>query len=447
MYSFHLRTYGCQMNERDSEALRCLLTAHGHRSVSDEESAEVLLFNTCSVRDQAERKVLGKIGILKRLKARKPDLKIGLIGCMAQRLGESLFTLLPHLDFVLGTGELGRLPEFFARLSAGETHLSALSLDADAGVGLSGHEGGALSAYISVMRGCDQFCTYCIVPHTRGREKSRQIADIAEEVRQQVAGGTREILLLGQNITAYGVAEARREGVYTPEFSAFADLLGVLNEIPGLLRIRFTSPHVRYMNDKFIETVCTLAKVCKSFHIPLQSGNNRILKAMNRGYKAEEYRSCIEKIRAKVPQATFSTDIIVGFPGESREEFEQTRRLMQEVQYDMAYVFRYSQREGTYAAKKLEDDIPEEEKMERNQILLDDLAAAVQSRNRGYLGKTVEVLIEGQSKRNQERWTGRTDLNKVCIFPPKEGFSPGQLCQVKIKRSTANSLFGEIVEA
>jgi tRNA-2-methylthio-N6-dimethylallyladenosine synthase len=447
MYTFHLRTYGCQMNERDSEALRCLLAAHGHRSVADEESADVLLFNTCSVRDQAERKVIGKIGILKRLKARKPDVKIGLIGCMAQRLGESLFTTLPHLDFIVGTGEMKRLPEFFARLAGGETRLSALSLDADVGEGLTGHEAGALTSYISVMRGCDQFCTYCIVPHTRGREKSRLIADIVAEVRQQVDSGSREILLLGQNITAYGVAEARREGGYTPEFSAFADLLVALNEIPELLRIRFTSPHVRYMNDKFVETVCALPKVCKSFHIPMQSGSNRILKAMNRGYTAEEYCSCIGKIREGAPQATFSTDIIVGFPGESRQEFEQTRRLMQEIQYDMAYIFRYSQREGTQAAKKLKDDISEEEKMERNQMLLDDLASAVEARNRSYLDKTVEVMIEGRSKRNQARWTGRTDLNKVCIFPPKEGFSPGQLCQVKIKRSTANSLFGEIVGA
>lgn len=446
MYIFHIRTYGCQMNERDSEALSCLLEAHGHQGVEEEDVADVLIFNTCSVREQAERKVIGKIGILKRLKARKPWVKIGIIGCMAQRLGESLFEKLPHLDFVVGTDQLGQVPGILACLAEGKTHLSALAVENSAGDELSGHQGGGLSTYVSVMRGCDQFCTYCIVPHTRGREKSRSITDIADEVRQQVGKGCREILLLGQNITAYGVAEARRAGVYTPEFSAFADLLQELQGISGLLRIRFTSPHVRYMNQKFIETVCSLTKVCKAFHIPLQSGSNRMLAAMNRGYTAEEYLKCIEGIRRLAPQAVFSTDIIVGFPGETREEFEQTRHLMREIQYDMAYIFRYSQREGTWAAKTMADDVPEEEKMQRNKILLSDLSEGVEARNRVYLGQTVEVLLEGKSKRNEERWTGRTDLNKVCIFPPAEGFTPGQLCQVRVRRTTANSLFGEITE-
>lgn len=446
MYLFHIRTYGCQMNERDSEALSCLLEAYGHQSVTEEESADVLIFNTCSVRDQAERKVLGKIGIMKRLKAQKPALKIGIIGCMAQRLGESLFEKLPHVDFVVGTGQMNQVPEFFTRIAAGETHLSALSLEVEEAE-LSGHQGQSLTSYISVMRGCDQFCTYCIVPHTRGREKSRPIPDIVKEVREQVDGGSREVLLLGQNITAYGVAEARKEGIYTPEFSAFADLLQALQEIPGLLRIRFTSPHVRYMNQKFIETVCRLPKVCKAFHIPLQSGSNRMLAAMNRGYTAEEYLQCIEGIRSLAPQAVFSTDIIVGFPGETREEFEQTRQVMHQVQYDMAYIFRYSQREGTRAAKTLKDDVPENEKMERNQILLSELSEGVEKRNKAYLGKTVEVLLEGKSKRNEERWTGRTDLNKVCIFPPVDGIASGQLREVKIRRTTANSLFGDIIQA
>ncbi len=445
MYLFHIRTYGCQMNERDSESLSCLLEAHGHQSVMEEEAADVLIFNTCSVRDQAERKVIGKIGILKRLKARKPGTKIGIIGCMAQRLGESLFEKLPHVDFVVGTGQMQQVPAIFTRIAAGETHIAALSLEGS-GAELSGHREGALSAYISVMRGCDQFCTYCIVPTTRGREKSRPIPEIVEEVRQQVACGTREVLLLGQNITAYGVAEARREGIYTSEFSAFADLLQALQEIPGLLRIRFTSPHVRYMNQKFIETVCSLPKVCKAFHIPLQSGSKRILAAMNRGYNAEEYLQCIEGIRRLAPQAVFSTDIIVGFPGETREEFEQTRQVMQQVQYDMAYIFRYSQREGTRAAQTLQDDVPEEEKMLRNQILLNELAEGVEKRNKAYIGKAVEVLVEGKSKRNEERWTGRTDLNKVCIFPPEEEIAPGDLCQVKIRRTTSNSLFGDIMK-
>ena len=201
------------------------------------------------------------------------------------------------------------------------------------------------------------------------------------------------------------------------------------------------------MNQKFIETVCRLPKVCKAFHIPLQSGSNRMLAAMNRGYTAEEYLQCIEGIRSLAPQAVFSTDIIVGFPGETPEEFEQTRQVMHQVQYDMAYIFRYSQREGTRAAKTLKDDVPENEKMERNQILLSELSEGVEKRNKAYLGKTVEVLLEGKSKRNEERWTGRTDLNKVCIFPPVDGIASGQLREVKIRRTTANSLFGDIIQA
>ncbi|MFA6929803.1 MAG: tRNA (N6-isopentenyl adenosine(37)-C2)-methylthiotransferase MiaB [Lentisphaeria bacterium] len=446
MYTFYIKTYGCQMNERDSESLSALLQAEGHQEVALEEAAQVLIFNTCSVREQAERKVIGKVGILKRLKARKPAVKLGIIGCMGQRLGEKLFEILPHLDFVVGTDQLAKVPKIFDELEQGKTHLTALSTGGEIVQELDKHLGKNMLAYISVMRGCDQFCTYCIVPHTRGREKSRTIEAITAEVREQVERGSKEILLLGQNITAYGVAEARKAGQYSPEFSAFADLLQALHEIPGLLRIRFTSPHVRYMNQKFIETVCKLPKVCKAFHIPLQSGCNRILAAMNRGYTVEEYLACIENIRNLAPQANFSTDIIVGFPGETRAEFEQTRHVMQQVQYDMAYIFRYSEREGTRAAQTLLDEIPEEEKMVRNQVLLNDLTVSVEQRNKAYLGRSVEVLVEGKSKRNTERWTGRSDLNKVCIFPPLEKIVPGQLCLIQISRTTTNSLFGKIIE-
>ncbi|NMA42597.1 MAG: tRNA (N6-isopentenyl adenosine(37)-C2)-methylthiotransferase MiaB [Oligosphaeraceae bacterium] len=444
MFTFHIRTYGCQMNERDSEALACLLSAHGHQEVSEESAADLLLFNTCSVRDQAERKVLGKIGLLKRVKRQKPQLKIGLIGCMGQRLGDQLFTLLPHLDFVVGSDQLSEIPGILERIAAGERHISATVMGTDDFMRLTEHKTASPFSYISIIQGCNQFCSYCIVPYTRGRERSRDMADIVHEVRRQVERGTREILLLGQNITAYGIAEARKEGRFDPEESYLADLLCKLNEIEGLRRIRFTSPHVRFMNDKFIRTICELPKVCKAFHIPVQSGCNRILKAMNRGYTIEEYLHRIEQIRELVPEAQFSTDIIVGFPSETNTEFEQTLELMRKVQYDMAYIFRYSTRSGTKAAEKLLDDVSEEEKNRRNQVLLEELSRGTEKRNRARVGQSLEVLLEGASKRNPERWTGRCRLNKVVNFPWVEGLQVGELRQVKIKRSSANALYGEI---
>lgn len=446
MRTFHIKTYGCQMNERDSESVRCLLESRGWEWVDDEGIADAVLLNTCSVRDQAERKAMGKMGILCRLKRQRPEVLLGIMGCMAQRLGDELRERLPHLDFVMGTDQIGALPELLERLAAERGYASMLGQDADvSGAWQWQHQAGGIFAQVAVMRGCDQFCTYCIVPFTRGREKSRSEASICEEVVKLVGGGVKEVLLLGQNITAYGVAEAKRTGAWTPEYSAFADLLVRLNGIAGLERIRFTSPHVRYMNEKFIEAIGGLPKVCKSFHIPLQSGSDRILRQMNRQYTAEEYLRVIEAIRAHCPEATFSTDVIVGFSGETEDDFTRTRELMQAVEYDMAYIFRYSVRTGTKAEGSYPDDVPEEVKHQRNQLLLADLEATVARRNGAFAGRTVEVLVEGVSKRNASRWTGRTGLNKVCLFTPLDTTRPGDLLQVKITRTTAHSLFGEIV--
>lgn len=435
------------MNERDSEALSCLLELHGHRRVYSESSADILLYNTCSVRDQAERKVIGKIGILKRLKRQRPDIKIGLIGCVGERLGSKLFDELPHLDFVMGTGCLSQAPMIFARLASGETHIVAGSADPfnEENVNTLHCSESALFSYVSVIHGCDQFCTYCIVPFTRGREKSREISAICDEIGNLTENGCREVLLLGQNITAYGLAEAKKAGTYTDEISPFADLLEALQELPKLQRIRFTSPHVRFMNAKFIETVCALPKVCKAFHIPLQSGSNRILELMNRGYTVEEYLEKIAAIKSLAPDAVFSTDVIVGFPGESEEEFTKTREIMQQVGYDMAYIFRYSERTGTKAARVYKDDVPEEVKQERNQILLNDLNERVEKANQKFIGKKVEVLVEGESKRNPKRWTGRSDLNKVCLFEKNDDeLQVGDLRLMEVTRVSSNALYGVI---
>jgi len=446
MPSFFIRTYGCQMNERDSEALTCLLGATGYTLVDSEDDADVILFNTCSVRDQAERKVLGKVGSLKKLKKKRPEVVIGVIGCMAQNYGRDLLDQLPHVDLVVGTDQLHEIPDLLEEVRRG-THGLVATQTGDSVLGaLRGHQGGQVSAHVAVMRGCDQFCSYCIVPFTRGREKSRPIEEVVREVTQLVAQGTKEVFLLGQNVTAYGLAEARREEGYERTASPFADLLRAVHEVPGLARIRFLSPHVKFMNDAFIDAICELPKVCKSFHVPVQSGSDRILALMRRGYTLVDYLDRIQRIRDRLSEVTFSTDIIVGFPSETEEDFRATRQLMAEVGFDMAYIFRYSIRSGTKAAKELDDDVPEEEKMVRNKLLLADLAAGAKQLNHKFVGETVEILVQGPSKRNAERWAGRTGTNKVCIFTPSQEVKAGDLLSLRIERTTSHSLFGEPVQ-
>ncbi|MBR0458739.1 MAG: tRNA (N6-isopentenyl adenosine(37)-C2)-methylthiotransferase MiaB [Victivallales bacterium] len=441
---YYIKTYGCQMNERESEALACLLDARGHEEAFTEDEADVIILNTCSVREQAEQKAIGKAGILIRLKEKHPHLVLGIIGCMAQNRGETLFDKIPHLDFIAGTEQLHQVPDLVEQALAGKHHLAELAQGEKLYHECPGHKGENVCAMVSIMRGCNQFCSYCIVPHTRGRERSRQPSAIVSEVKQLVDRGTREVLLLGQNITAYGLVEARENGTYTPDISPFADLLAQLNEIDGLERIRFTSPHVRFMNQRFVEAVCSLPKVCKCFHIPLQSGSDRILKAMHRGYTAADYLACIQAIRSRLPEVAFSTDVIVGFPGETEEDFEATRSLMKQVGFDMAYIFRYSPRQGTFSEQHLPDDVTDEQKHLRNQLLLADLEEYASARNAACLGQDLEVLVEGVSKRNPDRWTGRTLLNKTCNFAPVPGLRPGDLVNIHITAASANALTGNV---
>ena len=433
------------MNERESEALACQLTGMGYKETLVEDDADIIILNTCSVREQAERKAIGKAGILKRLLKKNPNLVTGIIGCMAQNKGRELFDLIPHLNFVAGTEQLHQVPSLIERALNGEMHISELGQNEPLFHECPGHRQGEVVAMTSVMRGCNQFCTYCIVPYTRGRERSREIGAIVDEVTMLAENGTKEILLLGQNITAYGLVEARANGTYTPEISPFADLLEAVNAIPGIERIRFTSPHVKYMNDKFIEAICTLPKVCKSFHIPLQSGSDRILKLMHRTYTSAEFMARIEAIKSRLPEVAFSTDVIVGFPTETEEEFGMTRKLMQDVGFDMAYIFRYSPREGTKSAETMPDDVADSVKHERNQILLADLESYASLRNNDFKGRVLPVLVEGVSKRNSAKWTGRSDLNKTCNFNPVPGLKVGDMVNLRITRCSANSLGGEIV--
>ncbi len=336
------------MNERDSEAAASALIAEGYQKVDDENDADILLFNTCSVRDQAERKALGKVGILIKLKKKKPNIIIGVLGCMAQRLREKIIEDIPHVDFVAGTDQFHRLPEIIAGQISKREHVVAVDADTDVLESLSGHlySNNQVSAFISVMRGCNRFCSYCIVPYVRGREKSRSPDDIIEEAEALVDSGISEIILLGQNVASYGL-EGRGQAT---EESPFAELLRELNDIKDLRRIRFTSPHPQYFNEKLIDAVAMLPKVCKNLHLPLQSGSDRILKLMNRHYTSEKYLSIVNSLKEKAPGITFSSDIIVGFPSETEEDFLATRNLMNEVSFDNAYIFKYSPRSGTKAA-------------------------------------------------------------------------------------------------
>jgi len=430
------------MNERDSEALSAVLVKKGHELVKDEKIADVLLFNTCSVREQAERKAVGKVGILKKLKRVRPEIFIGILGCMAQRRGEELLKELPHVDFVLGTDQLGMLPDVIDQQIKNREQISLTEANTEISTRLSEHiSKNKITEFVSVMRGCNMFCSYCIVPYVRGREKSRDIADIVEEVKKLIARDIKEIMLLGQNVSAFGLDQLAKE---RPLESPFADLLIELNKINELERIRFISPHPYFFNDKLIDTIAALPKVCNNIHLPMQSGSDRILKIMNRRYNMEIYMDVVNKLKRKIPEVTFSTDVIVGFPGETGEDFNLTRQAMNAIGVDNAYIFKYSPREGTPAAK-YGDQILQDVKDERNQILLDDLKKYTTEHNEMLNGKTVEILVEGTSKRNSETWTGRTTNNKVTIFDPQEGIKPGDIVNVKINRTTSMTLFGDIV--
>jgi tRNA-2-methylthio-N6-dimethylallyladenosine synthase len=437
-----IKTYGCQMNERDSEALGALFSAQGDELVGDEKSADVLLFNTCSVRDAAERKAKGKIGFMRKLKKVNPNLIIGVLGCMAQRLGDELLAELPHLDFVLGTGQIHKAPEVVAQIRAERSRLALTEPFPEEVEMLGAHGESSWSGQIAITRGCNRFCSYCIVPYVRGREVSRSQESILLEAQSMVDNGVREILLLGQNVAAYGLNGDIRPPA--DDYSPFAELLEKLNEIPGLLRIRYTSPYVSYFNKRLIDALSSCSKVCHNIHLPLQSGSNTILKAMNRQYTAESYLEKVAQLRSAMPDLTFSTDVIVGFPGETEEDFLRTRELMNKVGFEQAFIFKYSPRPGAKSAE-LEDSIPEEVKLERNNILLDDLKARISAKLETLKGAVVEVLVEGVSNRNAARWTGRTGTNFVVHFEPDENCTPGTLRKVEVSRSGGVSLFGKLL--
>jgi len=477
MPKFFIKTYGCQMNERDSEQVAHSLVTRGYERVGHESEADVVLLNTCSVRDMADQKALGKMGMLGRLAKERPHMVFGFLGCMAQARGAELLKALPHVNLVVGTQKFHRVADYVDELVArkaenaqhptpnsdksrasaqrpmenrmDDLRFSIVDVAEEAGSESTIREHQVTprqaTAFVSIMQGCNMHCTFCIVPQTRGAERSRSIGEIVAEVRDLVSRGIKEVTLLGQIVNLYG----RHEFPKVDGKSPFVQLLESVHEVEGLERLRFTSPHPIGFREDLIDAISRLPKLAEHVHLPLQSGSNKILKAMHRAYTAEKYLDLVERIRRARNGVAITTDVIVGFPGETDDDYRQTRNLARQIQFDNAFVFRYSPRRDTPAVQ-MPEQIDEHVKEQRNQDLLD----VVNKSNRRILdrlvGQKVEVLCEGPSKTNRARLMGRTSTNKIVVFPPSPNGRPigesqehvGQLVNVRIERANGFSLYG-----
>jgi tRNA-2-methylthio-N6-dimethylallyladenosine synthase len=457
MPKFFIKTYGCQMNERDSEQVAHSLVTRGYERVASEAEADVVLLNTCSVRDMADQKALGKMGMLGQLAKRRREIVFGFLGCMAQARGESLLKHLPHVDLVVGTQKFHRVADYVEDLLERKREVVA-------GVADPGHrrmddprfsivdigdEPGSqetireqqlapkqATAFVSIMQGCNMRCTFCIVPQTRGAERSRSIKEIVREVRDLVSRGVKEVTLLGQIVNLYG----RHEFPKIDKKSPFVQLLEAVHEIDGLERLRFTSPHPIGFRDDLIEALASLPKLAEHVHLPLQSGSNKILKAMHRTYTAEKYIDLVDRIRQARDGIAITTDVIVGFPGETEVDYKQTRDLVEQIQFDNGFIFRYSPRRDTPAAE-MSDQIDESVKEERNQDLLRVVDESARRAGERLVGRDVEVLCEGPSKTNPARLMGRTRTNKIVVFEGSDGLV-GEMVDVRVQQANGFSLYG-----
>jgi tRNA-2-methylthio-N6-dimethylallyladenosine synthase len=445
-----LKTYGCQMNERDSEQVARDLVARGYELTGEEQGADVVLINTCSVRDQAEQKALGKMGMLARLREGKPEMVFGFLGCMAQSRGAELVRDMEHVDLVVGTQKFHKVADYVDQLCRRRVALRERLMDDErfSIVDIAEEAGsqGAIrehvleerqaTAFVSIMQGCNMHCTFCIVPATRGAERSRTIGDIVAEVRALVERGVREVTLLGQIVNLYGRHEfGKRDGR-----SPFVQLLDAVHGVEGLRRLRFTSPHPIGFREDLVECYARLPKLMPHVHLPMQSGSDRILKAMHRAYTAEKYLGLIGRLRAARPDIAITTDIIVGFPGETLEDYAATRDVVRRVGFDNAYVFKYSPRRDTPAAT-MGGQVPDLEKEERNRGILAVVDESARVRNEALVGTRVEILCEGPSKTNPDRLMGRSPGNKIVIFEGS-GRHGGEIFEVEVERSMGFSLYG-----
>lgn len=435
--TFHITTFGCQMNEHDSEIMAGMLIEKGYEPVEDRDTANIVIFNTCSIRENADKRFFGTLGQLKRRKTEEKEaFTVCVCGCMMQQqhIVDQLKSKYPWVDVVFGTHNLHHLPNLLDNLYKEKKKQLEIWEDRDAIVeDLPAKRLFKHKSFVNIMYGCNNFCSYCIVPYTRGRERSRNPFDIVKEVEALAEDGVKEITLLGQNVNSY-----KGEG------ADFTDLIYMLNEVDGIQRIRFMTSHPKDLSDKLIEAFKKCDKLCKYIHLPVQSGSNKVLKEMNRKYTREAYLSLVERIREAVPEIAISTDIIVGFPGETEADFEDTLDLARQVQYDSAFTFLYSTRKGTPAAQR-EDQIPEEVKHQRFNRLVDVINQSSAGKNRGYIGKTVDVLIDSVSRNKIGTYEGRSDSFKLVNLIGKD-IAEGSIVPVKITGANTFSLTGEIIE-
>lgn len=429
--SVYIETYGCQMNFADTEIVLGVLKKQGYTVAQNPEDADIILLNTCSIRDNAEQRIYGRLGNLKNLKTKKPELVLGILGCMAERLRKDLIEEKKIVDVVVGPDEYRRLPEYIDIAFNGDKGIGVKLSRTETYDDIEPYREDGLSAWISVMRGCDKFCTFCVVPFTRGRERSRSLTSIVKEIEDLSARGFKEVTLLGQNVNSY-----------RDEENDFADLLTAAAKVDPSMRIRFTTSHPQDLSDKLLYTIAEHHNICNYIHLPVQSGSNRILELMNRTYTIEHYLNLIEKAKKIIPGVSFSTDIIAGFPTETWEDHLATLDVMRQVRYDGAYMFKYSPREGT-KAYKMDDDVPEEVKTKRLQEIIDLQQQISYEINQSLIGKEEIVLVEGFSRKSDEFLSGRTDTNKVTIFPAQPDIKPGDSVRVRINKATSATLFGE----
>lgn len=434
------------MNQRDSEAVSAMLRNRGYSIVSSEHDADVVLLNTCSVRDQAEQKAIGKAGYLTSRKRKDPKFLVGIMGCMAQNRGSDLLDSLPDLDLIVGTQKFHRIPDHLDNIISSlngqgpkPSTLVDLEEEAFSQNTIREHtEDTSISSFVSIMQGCNMRCNFCIVPKTRGTERSRPIQHIIEEVEELVARGTREVTLLGQIVTSYG----RDIIPFKEKKSPFVQLLEQINDVKELDRIRFTSPHPRGFKEDLIEAYRDLPKLCEYVHLPLQSGSDRMLKAMNRPYRVSSFMKIVNGLRTAAPKMTFSTDIIVGYPGETDEDFNETVKVFEEVGFDMGFIFKYSPRSGT-ASAELEDDVPKEVKEERNQILLQSLKVQSMQTNEKLLHTIQDVLVEGPARKGENMYVGRNRGFRKVVFKGDSRLI-GQLVPIRITDASVTTVVGEL---
>lgn len=432
--SYFIETYGCQMNVADSELISGLLTREGFSETKDIHTADAIFVNTCAIREHAEDKVHSRLGYYHQIKRKNPKTIIGVLGCMAQNLKEDILESKPFVDIVLGPDSYRRLPEMIRERSNESSHLVDTKLSRfEVYDDMFPSRNKGINAWISIMRGCDKFCTFCIVPFTRGRERSRSVEGIVQEAAQAVSDGFIEVTLLGQNVNSY-----HHEG------QKFHELLDAVAQIPGLKRIRYTSPHPEDMTQDVLNVMAKYDNICNYVHLPLQAGNDEVLNRMNRTYTKDQFLARVNQIRNTLPNVGISTDIIVGFPGENEAEFQETMDVMEVVKFDSAFTFKYSSRPGTKAAE-FDDHVPEDEKQHRLERLIEMQQKHTLFRNKTIVGRVEMVLVEKESKRSKKQWAGRTDANKWVVFN-KENAKIKDLIPVKIMDARGITLHGEIVQ-